>query len=134
MRGRRIQWSRGADLGPERSGSAALREAGQAPGEDVASGEGFFLFLFFFLRRLCYCSPFVCCSDSFFRGKVGHSGEERSQGRCRVRKWEREHRSTGRGMGVSREDRMVGLAGGNVGSTGKLSGKSRVWSEEDRKL
>lgn len=43
-------------------------------------------------------------------------------------------RSTGRGMGVSREDRMVGLAGGNVGSTGKLSGKSRVWSEEDRKL
>lgn len=43
-------------------------------------------------------------------------------------------RSTGRGMSVSREDLMVGLAGGNLGSTGKLSGKSRVWSEEDRKL
>lgn len=42
-------------------------------------------------------------------------------------------RSTGRGMGVNREDWMVGLAGGNVGSTGKLSGKSRVWSEEDRR-
>ena len=120
-------------------GSGALRECcSQRSGAGTRRGcglrGGFLSFSFFFLRRLCYCSPFVCCSDSFFRGKVGHSGEERSQGRCRVRKWEREHRSTGRGMGVSREDRMVGLAGGNVGSTGKLSGKSRVWSEEDRKL
>lgn len=55
--------------------------------------------------------------------------QEGSQGRGRVHKQEENVILSTGGMGVSRETRWCVLAGGNVESTGELSGKLRVWSE-----